>query len=340
MRSEVEAEPRIQVGSQDIAKMATAMKISLPTRPLLPSPQFRLPSTTINALVAANRAFEGSSAVTELFREHPIAIQSLSGLTKFNEAISESWAKQWTPKNLSSIATASMALVSAAQANLGPIFKSTSFAESLASSNTNLYSSIAAAQRAAFADLGALDLKSLFGVGSSTQLAGVVQQFASEYKIWTTGRAISVEELLDRWLDSIDPGLSRKRAGTWHALRYSPDPVTQAASSAVELMLAVIRSFASDTEVLTKLVGTPHEKSDLAYDSRTGQFRVTWKARLRVVAQSAGLNQPDQESVMRAASAGQRLQDAKHRSNLYTTTVVRSEVNEIEDALKKLAKLS
>lgn len=171
----------------------------------------------------------------------------------------------------------------------------------------------------------------------------IVPDFGLTLKGWTplisTGSVFGsllgtpqrVRRSVEAWLDEIRLDLQRKRDGMWFALEHSPDPVGQAAHSAVELLLHLFDcSGVSDGQVVAWATGSVHDKEALDW---SGAYpRVVWAGRARMAAIKAGFDEVGQELVIELARSGRRLQQIKHRSH-------RFEVGEVEPHLERVEEL-
>lgn len=176
----------------------------------------------------------------------------------------------------------------------------------------------------------------------------VVPDFGLALKGWTpllatgsvfgafVGTPWRIRRSVEAWLDEIRLDLQRKRDGMWFALEHSPDPVGQAAHSAVELLLHLFDcSGVSDGRVVTWASGSVHDKEAL---DRSGAYpRVVWAGRARMAAIKAGFDEVGQELVIDLARSGRELQQIKHRSHRFEVGEVQPHLERVEELLSLFA---
>jgi hypothetical protein len=164
-----------------------------------------------------------------------------------------------------------------------------------------------------------------------TPLISMGSEFGSLF-----GAPQRVRRSVEDWLDEVRLDLQHKRDGMWFALAHSPDPVGQAAHSAVELLLHLFDcSGVSNGEVVAWAAGSVHDKEAL---DRSGAYpRVVWAGRARMAAIRAGFDEVGQELVIDLARSGRRLQQIKHRSHRFKVREVQPHLERVEELLSLFA---
>lgn len=140
---------------------------------------------------------------------------------------------------------------------------------------------------------------------------------------------------VDALLSSVRADLISKRAGMWWALRNSPDPVCQAATSAVELVDHLLAGLASDAQVIA--VGVVHERREHYLAVRHNNLVPTSAGRARVAMFNLGRDVTAQESAATSIRIRRALVEMKHHSHKFATIDTERALHELDRLLTMLA---
>ena len=186
-------------------------------------------------------------------------------------------------------------------------------------------------------------------IGASAALMSSARSF-SQMSRWITAarpelwigdgertRDERIDKSVDAWLLQLRPDLVKKRRGMWQAIEHSPDPVLQAATSAVELVKhLLIVSGVSDREVVIWAKSGARFADD-AVDTSQGYERVTWIGRLRLASIRAGYDEVGQEFILTLGESGRILQRMKHDAHQYDIADVEPHLRRVDELLSLLA---
>jgi hypothetical protein len=140
---------------------------------------------------------------------------------------------------------------------------------------------------------------------------------------------------IDTWLALMRADLPSKRAGMRFAIANSPDGLSQAATSAVELVDHLYELVASRTEVVLWASSSPYPMQYVRF-SDSGVPIPTWPGRARLVAIRSGFDEVGQELLISLTKSVAQLQNVKHKSHAYTQGVVETLLSNVEDVLAML----
>lgn len=141
---------------------------------------------------------------------------------------------------------------------------------------------------------------------------------------------------VEEWLERRRADLPGKRQGMWFAIAESPDPVSQACNSAVELLLQLFSVCGvTPRRIASWASGTKYYED--AVDTRQRELRATWRGRLRFAATLAGFDELGQDLAASLADAPQLLQDMKHQAHRYTVDQVEAQLQRVEEILRLFA---
>lgn len=193
----------------------------------------------------------------------------------------------------------------------------------------NGISGVLALQEQQFAKI----VEPLQGYFQNIDLLGMIPTNDTSWLTRLTPVYVPLDDPVDEWLEARRPDLRGKRDGMWFAIAESPDPVSQACTSAVELLLQLFSICGvTPNKVIAWAHGTQHYAE--AVDTSQGAPRVTWRGRLRLAAAIAGFDEVGQDLAASFADAPQLLQNMKHQAHHYTVDQVETQLEIVEEILR------
>ncbi|MGI8647732.1 MAG: hypothetical protein ACR2JX_05835 [Mycobacteriales bacterium] len=130
-------------------------------------------------------------------------------------------------------------------------------------------------------------------------------------------------------LDSVAPNLSVKLIGAWHVVKnQTPDCISQAANSGIELLDHTLRSLASNQVVIE------WQREIGLYSSELNEGKPTRKLKIRYIAHQRSLPpQSTLQAINAVSGVVKRLQKMKHESAINTAAIAHQELVGVETLL-------
>ena len=149
--------------------------------------------------------------------------------------------------------------------------------------------------------------------------------------------AVAKTDRVEVWLRTTGGDLVNKRDAMWWALHESPDPVSQACNSAVELVIHSLQERGvSDARVRAWAETSPHRNEALA-PIEGGGVRVTWRGRFYYAAHLAGFDAVVVELLLSYADLPRTLHELKHVEGEPGKELARVQLERVEDLLMLLS---